>query len=54
MTKLVDMELTQEEMNVVINGMNLVLSLDGLSEGARVWYTNVKNRFIQSYVKEFK
>ncbi len=39
--------LCESEVNVIINGMYLILSSqkDSLSENAKIWYTHIKNLF---------
>ena len=39
--------LTKSEVNIIINGMSLVLSQNenDLSESAKAWYTHIKNVF---------
>ena len=51
---MVSVNLTRKEMNVVRNGLTLILSMDqtgklDLNESARRWYTNVLSLFETIY-----
>lgn len=51
--------LCKSEVNTIINGMGLILSLDkiekiNLSDEARYWYTHVKNLFQSFKESNFK
>lgn len=53
MNKIFKMNLTQEEMNVIRNGLGLALSKDDLGDNAIGWYKKVKARFDTEYIKQF-
>lgn len=59
MTETIQINLTKEEINVVRNGLSLLVDLDnnhpeliGLSDHAKNCYSNVYNIFTKAYVKD--